>query len=258
MPKPLELINHRRYETGSRHPRIFIIVLNQSQRMAAPYKNGTLADFAAQCVNKVIDNIINKNFDGSSPKNRTFITVLGYGDSVQEVCSGWLKDLDANFLRYETLVKKCSDGTGGIIEIEFKQPIWIEPISYGGNGGVVRAMQMAEEICKAWIEDAPEALVPVVLHITDGVSSWHFDEYKKIANRIKSISHRGEPGIMAHMVLGDSKFVKTDELKQYTSELLDEDKRFLQYCGQNDTTHFYCRDMLTHPLMNLELFSCGS
>ena len=54
-------------------------------------------------VNRGINNTIQKNFDGDAPKNRCFISVIGYNHNVKELCSGWLKDLDESPLRYETL-----------------------------------------------------------------------------------------------------------------------------------------------------------
>ena len=86
------------------------------------YENTTRTKFATLAVNKVIDNIIQKNFDGDAPKNRCFISVIGYNHNVKELCSGWLKDLDTSPLRYETLKKKTPDGTGGLPDFVIASP----------------------------------------------------------------------------------------------------------------------------------------
>ena len=94
--------------------------------------NDSKTVFASKAVNKVIDNIIQKNFAGEAPKNRCFIAVIGYNHEVKELCSGWLTDLDNNPLRIENVKVKQPDGNGGIIEIEIEQPIWVEPITKDG------------------------------------------------------------------------------------------------------------------------------
>ena len=57
--------------------------------------NMTKSEFASKAVNRVINTLIQRNFDGESPKNRAFISVIGYDNYVHELCSGYLKDLDA-------------------------------------------------------------------------------------------------------------------------------------------------------------------
>jgi hypothetical protein len=81
---------------SSATPGLLIILLDQSGSMTEPYEGTSRTKFATLAVNKVIDNIIQKNFDGEAPKNRCFISVIGYDNDVKELCSGWLKDLDAN------------------------------------------------------------------------------------------------------------------------------------------------------------------
>lgn len=112
-----------------------------------------------------------KNFDGEAPKNRCFISVIGYNHNVQEICSGWLKDIDEHPLRYETLKKKTPDGAGGIVEVEVKQPVWVEPIDHDGVTNMLGAFQLAKDLCSKWINDANHAdgPAPVIINISDGV-----------------------------------------------------------------------------------------
>ena len=77
---------------SSATPGLLIILLDQSGSMLSPYAAGkSRTEFASLAVNKVIDNIISKNYDGEAPKNRCFISVIGYNHDVKELCSGWLK-----------------------------------------------------------------------------------------------------------------------------------------------------------------------
>lgn len=154
---------------SSATPGLLIILLDQSGSMRKDYEGTTRTAFASLAVNKVIDNIIQKNFDGEAPKNRCFISVIGYNHNVKELCSGWLQDLDASPLRYDTLKKKTPDGTGGIVEVEVKQPVWVEPIKDDGATNMLGAFQLAKDLVSQWISDNPDGPSPVIINISDGV-----------------------------------------------------------------------------------------
>lgn len=159
---------------SSATPGLLIILLDQSGSMMEDYEGTTRTKFATLAVNKVIDNIIQKNFDGDAPKNRCFISVIGYNHNVKELCSGWLKDLDASPLRYETLKKKTPDGTGGLVEVEVKQPVWVEPIDKDGATNMLGAFQLAKELVEKWMADNADGPAPVIINISDGVP--YYDE----------------------------------------------------------------------------------
>ena len=162
---------------SSATPGLLIILLDQSGSMLSDYEGTTRTAFASLAVNKVIDNIIQKNFDGDAPKNRCFISVIGYNHNVRELCSGWLKDLDEKPLRYETLKKKTPDGTGGICEIEIKQPVWVEPIDKDGATNMLGAFSLAKDLVEKWINDNPDWPAPVIINISDGVPYYNGKDY---------------------------------------------------------------------------------
>ena len=159
--------NYKQWSSAT--PGLLIILLDQSGSMLENYEGTTRTAFASLAVNKVIDNIIQKNFDGDAPKNRCFISVIGYNHNVKELCSGWLKELDEKPLRYETLKKKQPDGTGGICEVEVKQPVWVEPITQDGATNMLGALQLAKDLAGQWISDNPDGPAPVIINISDGV-----------------------------------------------------------------------------------------
>lgn len=183
---------------SSATPGLLIILLDQSGSMMSDYDGTgmTRTKFATLAVNKVIDNIIQKNFDGDAPKNRCFISVIGYNHNVKELCSGWLKDLDASPLRYETLKKKTPDGTGGLVEVEVKQPVWVEPIDKDGATNMLGAFQLAKDLVEKWMVDNSDGPAPVIINISDGVPYYegkdHRDCMKEtvaLANEIKKLSN---------------------------------------------------------------------
>ena len=183
---------------SSATPGLLIILLDQSGSMMKDYEGTgtTRTKYATLAVNKVIDNIIQKNFDGDAPKNRCFISVIGYNHNVKELCSGWLKDLDASPLRYETLKKKTPDGAGGIVEIEVKQPVWVEPINSDGATNMLGAFQLAKELVEKWMSDNADGPAPVIINISDGVPYYDMKDPRDcmketvvLANEIKSLSN---------------------------------------------------------------------
>ena len=177
---------------SSATPGLLIILLDQSGSMREPYEGTTRTKFASLAVNKVIDNIIQKNFDGDAPKNRCFISVIGYNHDVKSLCSGWLKDIDANPLRYEKLtkkmIKKSPDGAGGIIEekvdVEVTQPVWVEPIDKDGATNMLGAFQLAKELVEKWMADNADGPAPVIINISDGVK-----ETVALAKEIMNLSN---------------------------------------------------------------------
>ena len=154
---------------SSATPGLLIILVDQSGSMMSDYEGTTRTKFATLAVNKVIDNIIQKNFDGEAPKNRCFISVIGYDDNVKELRSGWLKELDANPLRYEKIKKKTPDGAGGIVEVEVNQPVWVEPIDQNGTTNMLGAFKLAKELVEKWMVDYADGPAPVIINISDGV-----------------------------------------------------------------------------------------
>ncbi len=182
---------------SSAHPGLLIILLDQSGSMLMPYSGSdSKTVFASKAVNKVIDNIIQKNFDGEAPKNRCFISVIGYNHDVKELCSGWLKDLDNNPLKIEKVKEKQPNGNGGIIEVEVEQPIWVEPIKQDGATNMKGAMDLAKETVINWMKDHQDKddPAPVIINISDGVPYYngldvHFcmEETTKVANEIMNL-----------------------------------------------------------------------
>ena len=155
---------------SSATPGLLIILLDQSGSMMLPYEgNESKTVFASKAVNRVIDNIIQKNFDGDAPKNRCFISVIGYSHIVKELCSGWLKDLDSNPIRLDEIKQKVPDGAGGIIEINKKMPIWVEPITHDGATNMKGAFELAKDLSAKWMQENPKYPVPVIINISDGV-----------------------------------------------------------------------------------------
>ena len=186
-------------------------MLDQSGSMLSPYAAGkSRTEFASLAVNKVIDNIISKNYDGEAPKNRCFISVIGYNHDVKELCSGWLKDLDENPLRYETAKEKQYNGNGGIIEVEVKQPVWVEPITQDGATNMLGAFKLAKDLCEKWMKDNADGPAPVIINISDGVPYYDrkdprecMKETVELVDSIKSLSNNDGNVLIFNAEIGE-------------------------------------------------------
>lgn len=216
---------------SSATPGLLIILLDQSGSMMSDYEGTTRTKFATLAVNKVIDNIIQKNFDGDAPKNRCFISVIGYDNNVKELCSGWLKDLDANPLRYETLKRKTPDGAGGIVEIEVKQPVWVEPIDRDGATNMLGAFQLAKDLVEKWMSDYADGPAPIIINISDGVPYYEgkdprdcMRETVALANDIMSLSNNDGSVLIFNAQIDNVPTIvfpaKRDEITQEAGQFL--------------------------------------
>lgn len=155
---------------SSATPGLLVVMVDQSGSMTLPYEGGdSRSEFAAKAVNRVINTLIQKNFDGKAPKNRCYVAVIGYDAEVKVLASGFLKDLESSPKRIANVTKKVSNGQGGVIEVETKMPIWIEPIYEDLCTNMMGAFATVNDIVEKWIKDHPEYPSPVVINISDGL-----------------------------------------------------------------------------------------
>lgn len=200
---------------SSATPGLLIILVDQSGSMMKPYDGeDSRTQFAAKAVNRVINTIIQKNFDGKQPKNRCFITVIGYDAEVKKLTSGFLQKLEENPLRVEEVTKKVSDGAGGLVEIKVKMPIWIEPIDKDRWTNMTGAFLMAKETVEAWMADKPENPAPVIINISDGRPYYDKKEISEceketieVVNEIKAIDTNDGKIQIFNAMLGDGEKV---------------------------------------------------
>lgn len=155
---------------SSATPGLLVIMVDQSGSMTLDYEGGdTRSEFAAKAVNRVINTLIQKNFDGKSPKDRCYVAVIGYDAEVKVLASGFLKELESSPKRIANVTKKVSNGEGGIIEVDTKMPIWIEPIYEDSCTNMMGAFAVVNDLVANWIKDKPNYPAPVVINISDGL-----------------------------------------------------------------------------------------
>lgn len=175
---------------SSATPGLLIFLIDQSGSMLLPFKDSpdSRTVFATRVVNRVIDSIIQKNYNGDHAKDRCFIVAIGYSVGAKELCSGFLSDLDDSPKRTETVKKKISDGAGGLVEINKTMPIWVDPIDEDGWTDMAAAFKMAKQIIEEWIKDKPNSPAPVIINVSDGVPYYNHKETEECAKETASIA----------------------------------------------------------------------
>lgn len=201
---------------SSATPGLLIFLIDQSGSMLSHYDGpDSRTVFATRAVNRVIDTIIQRNYNGDHAKDRCFIVVIGYSIGATELCSGFLSDLDESPIRMETVKKKISDGAGGLVEIDKTIPIWVEPTTNDGWTDMAAAFRMAKDIIENWISDKPDSPAPVIINISDGVPFYgHKDTFQSaqetaaIANEIMNIQTSDGNVLIFNAEIGASPYMK--------------------------------------------------
>ena len=200
---------------SSATPGLLIIMVDQSGSMMKPYYgDDSRTQYAAKAVNRVINTLIQKNFDGKAPKNRCFIMVIGYDVEVKKIASGFLQTLEQSPLRFDEVMVKVPDGAGGLVEIKKKVPVWIEPIDKDRWTNMTGAFQMAKDTIEAWLQDKPNNPAPVIINISDGRPYYDKKEISvcvnetiEIVNQIKAIDTNDGKVQIFNAMLGDGEQV---------------------------------------------------
>ena len=137
---------------GTSNPGLIMILLDQSSSM-----KGKKAEFAANAVNDVINEIRLASRNQGLILNRCYVGVIGYGKSVKAVVGGKIPDV-ANSLK---LTKQIRDGE------EVEVPIWVEPEAENGTP-MAEALDKACQLISQWVKTHQDSFPPVVINITDG------------------------------------------------------------------------------------------
>ncbi len=152
---------------GTSNPGCIVILVDQSWSMNEEWQTGTKAEQAALIVNRAIYNLALKCQQGTEIRQRCYVSVISYGESVNSVVEGMIADVYASPIEVKTVIKKIPDGAGGIVEVEVELPIWLQPRASGGTP-MHDAFECASKNVSDWISDWPDSFPPVVINVTDG------------------------------------------------------------------------------------------
>ncbi|MDR3246194.1 MAG: hypothetical protein LBT50_07155 [Prevotellaceae bacterium] len=199
---------------SSANPGLLVIMLDQSSSMKEEYLDGeSKAVFASKAVNSVIQAIIDKNFDGMTPKNRCFIAIFGYGTDALLLKNGYIGELMKSPIRVEQVTQKVNAGTGTLVDKPVNMSIWVEAEAKGVTN-MTAAFRGVKDLIEGFINKTPDCPAPIVINISDGApyiggDEWDYSEAEKAAQSIMSLSCKdGNPLIFNAHIEKDSFNVK--------------------------------------------------
>lgn len=188
-------------------PGLIVILLDTSELMSRciPGTSTPRCVEAAEIVNRIIDFLIQLNYDGDHVKDRGHIVIIGYSTDAEIMYSQYLSTYD-NAPKYVATTKKTiNDGAGGTVEIDRQMPIWVEPTCSAQKRNFNCGFSYAKEIIANWKDNNSKSPVPLIIHISafDNTTEQKLmrrDEIKtiEIAEEISSIQFQG--GESSHIV----------------------------------------------------------
>jgi hypothetical protein len=165
-------------ELNRTNPTCFLFLIDQSSSMAGPFggKSGkSKAQGVADGINRLLQNLVLKCAKADGVRDYFHVGVLGYGGTVDWALKEGLAGqqlvpvsvLANHPLRVEQRTRKVDDGAGGVMEEQFKFPVWFEPAA-GGKTPMCAALAQATKVLAGFIEESPDCFPPLVINITDG------------------------------------------------------------------------------------------
>jgi hypothetical protein len=160
------------------NPTCLLFLIDQSSSMAEPFgaqPEQPKAQGVADGINRLLQNLILKCAKSDGIRDYFHAGVIGYGARVQWALAGKLAgqklvpiSLIADHpLRVEQRTRKVSDGAGGLVEQQFRFPIWFEPTA-SGRTPMCKALTEATEAVTAFIAKYAKCFPPLVINISDG------------------------------------------------------------------------------------------
>ncbi len=119
--------------------------------------------------------------------------MIGYGGSVGSILAKFPKDRPVSIrdlahapARVETVKRKLPDGAGGVIEVDYAMPIWVEPEAHGGTP-MAEAFDLARDWATAWRTNNARSFPPVVVNITDAEPT-DMKKARSSATRLRTVA----------------------------------------------------------------------
>ena len=183
-------------EVNRAQPACLLLLIDQSYSMSEPWADadGSKAQALAIAVNRILGTAVVLCSKGDDRVLDYFeVGVLGYGSDVVSALDGTSEDkpllpvsvLANNPKRVDVLSRKTPDGAGGVVEVPFHMPIWVDP-AYSGQTSMVTALEAAERAISEWCQRNPRSFPPIVINVTDGVST--DGDPREVADRIRAVT----------------------------------------------------------------------
>jgi hypothetical protein len=133
------------------------------------------AEGVADALNRLLQTLVLRCSKADGVRDCFFVAVLSYGGCVTSAFGGTLAGsmlvpisrLANEPLRVEVRMRKVSDGVGGLVDEEFRFPVWFEA-NPTGRTPMCAALRWAEQGLRVFLDTHPKCYPPIVINITDG------------------------------------------------------------------------------------------
>lgn len=146
-----------RYQWGTRKPGFLVFLIDQSGSMSVRNKHMQVAKAIQDAIMECYSSCI----DGEYVKPRFAMSIIGYGDDVEEMWSGWINNEQFN----DKLMDANDNDTSFF------------PAKASGNTPMAEAFDLAYDKIQTWVKEQGEMKkkeqidaipAPIVINITDG------------------------------------------------------------------------------------------
>jgi hypothetical protein len=160
------------------NPTAILFLLDQSSSMLEPFggqPDKRKADGVADALNRLLQNLVLKCARAEGVRDFFHVGMVSYGGRVQSAFGGPLagktlvpiSQVANSPLRVEVRMRKLPDGAGGLVDEEFKFPVWFEARPTGRTP-MCAALRQAKEYLQVFLGVQPDCYPPLVINITDG------------------------------------------------------------------------------------------
>ncbi len=168
-------------EISRTNPTCFLFLVDQSSSMMEPFgrqPEKKKAEGVAEAINRLLQNLVLKCAKSGGVRDYFHVGLIGYGGRVGPAFGGGLAGhtlvpvtgLANSPLRVEQRTRQVDDGAGGLVEQTFKFPVWFEPAATGRTP-MCQALGLAKQYLEDFLKQYPRCYPPLVLNITDGMST---------------------------------------------------------------------------------------
>ncbi len=169
-------------EISRTNPTCFIFLIDQSSSMLEPFGAQPAklkSEGVADAINRLLQNLVLKCAKSEGVRDYFHVGIIGYGATAAASALGGalagqtlvpVSAVANNPLRVEARSRKVDDGAGGLVEQKFKFPVWLEPRA-AGRTPMCQALGLAKQYLDVFLGRYPKCYPPLVINITDGMST---------------------------------------------------------------------------------------
>ena len=165
------------------NPGCFLFLVDRSGSMTgalAGQPGQRKMDQAADAINRILDAVSQRCSQGMDIRDYFHIGILGYNtdgggapmiiSALEGTSPGQPFLLISQVVEVAEVVERQvreSDGAGGVIEVNRRFPIWLQPHAEYGTP-MCGALKYAHDALSSWVAQYPDSFPPIVINVSDG------------------------------------------------------------------------------------------